>query len=649
MSKNKLIEIAEILREIKKERVLDDIPKEIKSRYPSDSVGIKINGKKWIVVDNEKEGSEETDDKAVTSQVLKYNPNFFFATTGAEDIELIDDQHNKGILLDEAYTEVSYLRKDVEKEDESLDKEEARNALVNVIDFNHLNVNDFDDIGISESLRNNRKAYDNVYRCRCISSDVAGNQMVDSILIKAYKVSNKETSYETINNENIKNYIENLEDEITKDSSNIVNSSQINDSEYDEIYTHINNALNKFYTENADKSRVARVDVKAIYSLRLKKIPFTVSFKADSTTVARIHTYYSKLAKEFNIFSCPTCKSLSTNKKSTSINFHVDHDYFSEDNDDSPIGCTKCMEKCARCGRWHFKLDNDVEDTGYTLRSPRKFLKSLKGSKKRVDEFCSCKEYLTWMYDEMSYIEKRNSDNEIIERESYNEKIIENLFRNQCKLVFVNYLTGEVLTKYDDFVAYFHEYLMTYLDKSRQKDILNKYKDLKVKDGSKADPIKAQVHRFIESYLINTDDEYEGFDLRGVVENAISDFKAHISGQLNIKVDYIKCTSERNCSVCKSCEAMYYSIENKESESYYNTIKEYCCCCDQATSGNRSLKVWNRIDDNVLFYRAPKTGKITRVFQSEIGEVLYDDWKKSIREKAIKGLKQNNIGKEVMK
>ena len=225
MSKNKLIEIAEILREIKKERVLDDIPKEIKSRYPSDSVGIKINGKKWIVVDNEQNGSEDqNDDRAVTSQVLKYNPNFFFATTGAEDIELIDEQHNKGILLDEAYTEVSYLRKDVEKEDESLDKEEARNALSNVIDFHHLNANDFDDISISESLKNsNRKAYDNVYRCRCISSDVAGNQMVDSILIKAYKVSNKETSYETINNENIKNYIENLEEQITQDSSNIVN------------------------------------------------------------------------------------------------------------------------------------------------------------------------------------------------------------------------------------------------------------------------------------------------------------------------------------------------------------------------------------------------------------------------------------------
>ena len=120
--------------------------------------------------------------------------------------------------------------------------------------------------------------YDEIYRCRCIFNDITGNESVESLLIKAYKVSNdKETeySYKVISSDNIKQYIEKLENMVTDDETGELRAvySKISPSEYNNIEKHIKEGVEKYYQENDKKYyRLTRVDIKAIYCLRVKTL-----------------------------------------------------------------------------------------------------------------------------------------------------------------------------------------------------------------------------------------------------------------------------------------------------------------------------------------------------------------------------------------
>ena len=122
-----------------------------------------------------------------------------------------------------------------------------------------------------------------------------------------------------------------------------------------------------------------------------------------------------------------------------------------------PIGCTECMEKCSRCGRWHFKLSDysKVLSKGYNPINSRKFLKNYAKTDLNSENYCSCKEYLTWIYDDMTMVNKNGK--------VYFEDIIDKFLSGSCKATFINYLTGELIASYKDYILYLNEYLITYL------------------------------------------------------------------------------------------------------------------------------------------------------------------------------------------
>ena len=641
MSKsNNLVEIAKVLIEIKEERALHGVPASIMSRYPEGSQGIDINEEKYIVL-NTPETRETTESDGVQElkeKGLKYNPNFYLGTHESDEPDIIDDTHNKSKLINEAYTEVPFLPKDIYSQAE-FNPEEGKAALRNIIDKQNLNSNDFDDYRVEKPLNQYGNVFDEIYRCRCVFNDISGNESVESLLIKAFKVSNRkdaEYSYKIISSENIKEQVEELENRVSEDTTGEMRSvySKVSAAEYAEIEKHIREGIEQYYNENSKKFyRLTRVDIKAIYCLRLKKNPIVLHLLVDNAIVADLNTFYSMVAGDFNVFTCPNCNSLSSDAKTyDGIKIHVDHDYI--DFEDGmldlkhPIGCSNCMERCSRCGAWHFKFSEYANVIGkrFSPKNKRRFLKFYSNRDTRTETLCSCREHLSWVYDEMSMVKKNGRE--------FFEKVVDRFLSGACKLVFINYATGEVIATYEDYINYLHEYLQLYLKKNPK--ILKKFTTA-IESRERENGKKDRIHNFTDMFIVNEGNEFDGFSLETYIEQSILDFKNGLANEFNVSGELIKVTDQRNTEKCTCCGGLYYKEKNTGGELYYNPVKNLCCCCSEASAGG--MKIWSRSDDGVTFYKPKNKDVAVRTFQSVSGEEYYDKWLSEAHRKIVDKLK----------
>ncbi len=634
MSKyNNLVEIANILIEMKEERDLhgDNLPT-IMARYPEGSRGIDINEEKYIVLNTPE--NRDVNESEITHELkergLKYNPNFYLGTHESDEPDIIDDTHNKSKLINEAYTEVPFLPKDIYSQAE-FNSEEGRAAFRNIIDKQSYSAVDFEDYKVNKQtnpLYSNANVYDEIYRCRCIFNDISGNESVESLLIKAFKVSdqkNAEYSYQIISSENIKEQVEELENRVANDTTGEMRAvySKISNNEYAEIEKHIKEGIEQYYYENRKKFyRLTRVDIKAIYCLRLKKIPVVLNLLVNDRTVAEHTTYYSMVAGDFNVFSCPNCNTLSGGANSYGgIKVHVDHDYTDDEegllNNKHPIGCTSCMERCSKCGRWHFKFSEygNVVNRRYKTRNDRRFLKAYSGKETKTETLCTCRQYLSWVYDEMSTVKSHGTE--------YNERVVDRFLSGQCKLVFINYATGEIIANYDDYINYVHNYLQVYLRKNSK--ILQKFNSAVGKE-SRSKSKRDRVHNFTDMYIVNEDNEFSDINLEDYIRQSMLDFKKGLAEAFNVFEALIKVTDFKNTIKCSCCGGMYYKEKNTDGELYYNSVKDLCCCCSEASDSN--LKIWSRTDDGITFYKPKNKDSAVRTFHSANGEEYYDTWLK---------------------
>lgn len=623
---NNLVQIAQILIEMREERELHGVPASVMSRYPEGSQGIVINEDKYIVLNSADSSGEPEKIDELKDKNLKYNANFYLGTHETDEPDIIDDAHNKSKLINEAYTEVSYLQKDIYSQAD-FDRSAGRAALRSIIDSTELNHNDFDDYKVDNPTYAGATVYDKIYRCRCIFNDISGNESVESLLIKAYRVSNKkgsEYSYNVISSDNIKEQVEELENKVSNDDTGEMRSefSKISDAEYEDVKRNIRAGIEKYYEENSKKFyRLTRVDIKAIYCIRLKKNPMIVHLLVDGSIVAEFPTYYSMVAGAFNVFTCPNCDTLSSDAHSyDGIKIHVDHDFIDTEDEQMigtkrPIGCSDCMVRCEKCGSWHFKLNkyNDVISKGFLPVSGRRFLKNYAGKDVDPTSLCSCKENLSWVYDELSEVNKNN--------QRHYDRIVDKFLNGACKLVFVNYQTGEVVADYKDFIDYLYEYLHVYLKKSQR--VYKLYASLGTKKTD-TEGRRERVHNFVDMYLINENCEFDDFQLENYVKQALTDFKNGLADVLNIETGSIKTTSSAYIKKCECCGSNFYAGTNVNGESYYNGVKNKCCCCAEAESNN--YRIWTRADDGVTFYKRKNDDMAIRTYQSARGEIVYDRW-----------------------
>lgn len=624
---NQLVEIAKILIELKAERDYHDIPVSIRSRYPEGSQGILIDEEKYIVLNSSATHVVSASDQfnELKDSSLKYNPSFYLSTHQSDEPDIIDETHNKSKLITQAYTEVSFLPKDIVSLAE-FDPNEGKAALRKIIDRNQLSKVDFDDYRVEKPTYTSGNVYDEIYRCRCIFHDITGNESVESLLIKAYKVSNvkdEEFSYSVVSSDNIIEYIEKLENLVSEDDSNNMRAEypKISASEYAAIAKHIQEGIEKYYEVNSKKYyRLTRVEIKAIYCLRLKKIPIDLNLLVDNSVVAKMNTYYSMVSNDLNVFTCPNCNTLSSEAKNAEgLKIHIDHDYTNMEEEmlgiKMHIGCTDCMEQCPRCGSWHFRLSDyaNVISKGFSPINKRVFLKHFVNKDIHVESLCACKEHLTWIYDEMSMVKKAGK--------TYYGNIIDKFLSGSCRLTFVNFLTGEAVASYRDYLRFLYLYLVFYL--KSKPEVYAQFVDSKdsVVDD---DLMKARIFNFVDTYMLNENGQFDHFEFAKYIEQSIGDYKKNLAKAYNLPAELIKVTSANKTTTCRSCGGFYFTDTNHNGESYFNPVKNLCFCCDEAEGQGYSS--WVREDDGVIFYKSKDKEKAIRTYLSNRGEELYEEW-----------------------
>lgn len=649
--KSNLVKITEILKELKAERVIGDEKKIISSKYPEGSQAILIDEEKFVVLNNEEDAqviSSEAQFNTIKDSTIKYNADFFLSTRVTDEPDIIDWTHNKGKLINEAYKEVSFLPKDIIST-ATFNSGDAKRALRMIIDNRTYSEYDFDDYSVSESQYYKGDEYDEIYRIRCVFYDITGNEIIESLLIKAYKISNvkgEEYSYEIINSDYLKDDIEGLEKKIADGSNPQLQStySKISNDDYDRITSNIEKGIKQYYDQRKDQFfRLTRVDIKAIYALRMKKIPIELKLILDNNIVSKMPTYYSMIDGDLNVFSCPRCHTLSNHKtEAMDFKIHVDHDYRNMEDlmfgSEMPIGCTHCMDKCDRCGRWHFSLEEytNIISDGYQPITQRKFLKNYANKRYQSVDFCSCKENLTWIFDEMSLV-KTNSN-----IPSSKEKIVDSFLKKECKLVFVNYLTGEQIASYKDFIDFLYESLIVYTKPFTKihEDFLKNI-DLEDKDQVKLEKIANLVDRYMNPIEDNDGLELKKLQLENIISQVIVDYKNALAQAFSIIEPLIKVTSSKNLVSCESCQADFYGVKNYDEEFYYNSTKKLCHCCDEAITQN--LNMWDRLEDGLTYYKSKKAEKTIRVYDSSLGEEIFDDWMIRIKKEIIQNVKKNKV------
>ena len=114
----------------------------------------------------------------------------------------------------------------------------------------------------------------------------------------------------------------------------------------------------------------------------------------------------------------------------------------------------------------------------------------------------------------MSLVKKNNN--------AYYENIVDKFLSGACKAIFINYLTGESIASYKDYIVFLHEYLLFYM--SGNKKIYDKFVD---SDNPSQDyeEIRDRVHNFVDRYIVNEDNEFGDFALNEYIAQSIKDYK----------------------------------------------------------------------------------------------------------------------------
>ena len=316
------------------------------------------------------------------------------------------------------------------------------------------------------------------------------------------------------------------------------------------------------------------------------------------------------------------------------MKIHVCHDFSTVDEGVTggykPIGCNRCMEYCERCGAWHYKMSEFTNvESKYKVLSSRQFLRQFIKKKVKSDDFCQCKEYLSWVYDEMTPILQND--------QIYYDNTIDKFLSGSCKLVFVNGLTGEQLATYKDYVKFLYKFLEFVLPSHKSVNTLFKHDAPVEKDY---DSIKEHIHNFVNQYKSYNKEEllsspFGYFQLEDFVKESIGLFKNGLQKSFNYTEDVIKMTRSDRMKLCDTCHGNYFYIDNNKYNliQYHNGINE-CSTCNDAKLMN--YRYWVRVADNVNFYKSSKN-IVKRTVQTLKGEYTYEAWLSDSISKQING------------
>lgn len=233
-----------------------------------------------------------------------------------------------------------------------------------------------------------------------------------------------------------------------------------------------------------------------------------------------------------NIHVCNSCgHEIVDVKDSSKIHkLHVNMDAYYDDtvDPDKPVyavGCEGCLQRCEKCGGWHFnysKLDPTIYAKVRFARG-REFIRGLRAVEAN---YCTCREGIEWVYDDESGTE---TEHDVIDIK---------------KMAFINY-ANEKLDTYEGFNKFYEK-----AKKEREK--------------------KGELDAIEECKF---------------AKSMIAKYKAELAKRFEIDTRDIKITSIDRCSTCSVCGGEYY-CGNLSSGFEYDYR---CNVCDELIAEKRSI------------------------------------------------------------
>ena len=336
----------------------------------------------------------------------------------------IIDVENSSELIDEVYSRVTYMQR-ICRIDANPDKNEIRRSVTGLLGR---------DVDLQEiQFRNRKENVENrakIFQCQLIKdTGVSASPDTYSFMLKDGEINEiSESVMRQIKQTGEVNFLQNRD-------------------VLEENKFAIQNAVFKKFTGADMEMDIQSVTVKSIFEISLSFANIELILEDIAGGEKRKGAYNTLyLASENNEFAalntsihtCNACgHSLIDLKDPTKVfRLHVNTDTRDESGKLYAAGCEHCLTQCPECKGWHFDygkfIGSEMYDDGKVhLREGRGFIKGL-----RVADvnYCTCREGIEWVYDELSGTQE---EHDVIRIEqmaffnSANEKIAS--YEDYCK------------------------------------------------------------------------------------------------------------------------------------------------------------------------------------------------------------------------
>lgn len=324
---------------------------------------------------------------------------------------------------------------------------------------------------------------------------------------------------------------------------------------------------------------IQRISIKSIFEIRLRAQDILVRIgNGNSEGVFRTQYFagnsHGSDTLSRSAFECNTCDSALISADSAINKIHINMDSLDpslcvDGNIVHLTGCEECLERCPKCGEWHYNYKKALANRigaqsdpyrNIKLAPEREFIRSLTNSSFEGGiNFCRCREAIEWVYDTGTM----NA-----------EGVCRNVIP-LTRMAIVNY-AYEKRAGYEEFKAFREKYC---------NDILKKSVD---------DLTTAEA------------------------KTILAKFKRSIAAKYNLSGDDLLVVNSDKCVKCSICGGEYY---RGSGDAGADTDRGFVCAiCQEIDSGKRHMVT--RIDGTVFLRKKRKNGyRITQYKVTALGNL----------------------------
>lgn len=455
----KLTEITRKLKEtfVNEYEVSQNLNDELKSfrKIYGDAETVTIGEMDYIVIDGEYKSDESvnTNELSLFGKSIKNN-------------YAIIDIKTSSVLIDEVYSRIVYMRKECLPDQRSLNNKEKIGSVL----MSFFPINDLTKTSVSVNSDNIASRSAKIFQCH---------------LLKSTGVSASNDSFTFMIREG---QINEITDDIITAIKDIGEVRLLADR--DELESNQGQIQQVIFDKYTDSDiDIESVDVKSIFEISMSFAPVDLTYTDKNGDNGVFRSLFLASSADLDlinekIHACNLCghELIDVNDPSKRYDLHVNIDAIDIAASSAKslvfaTGCEDCLVKCEKCGKWHFdydKLNSTIKNKlmsakdkkeGATFAPGRAFIRNLNiDYKLNGMNFCSCREGIEWVYDELSYSDIPG-ERDIIALD---------------EIVFVNYV-GECVATNEEFMKFYNSNKKTNItdglkEKKHAKEIIERFR-----------------------------------------------------------------------------------------------------------------------------------------------------------------------------